>query len=165
MKYITTIDGQEFTVEILDEKHIRINDKILDVDFESVSGQPVYSLIIGGKSYEAYVSPDDEKWEVLLRGRLYQAEVEDEREKRLRAAGSASAAEGGEFLLKAPMPGLVVAIPVEEGQPVTKGQVLLILESMKMQNELKAPRDGIISRIKVRAGETVEQKQTLLSVL
>lgn len=165
MKYITTIDGQEFTVEILDEKRIRINDKILDVDFESVSGQPVYSLIIGGKSYEAYVSPDDEKWEVLLRGRLYQAEVEDEREKRLRAAGSASAAEGGEFLLKAPMPGLVVAIPVEEGQPVTKGQVLLILESMKMQNELKAPRDGIVSRIKVRAGETVEQKQTLLSVI
>jgi biotin carboxyl carrier protein len=165
MKYITTIDGQEFTVEILDEKRISINDKILDVDFESVSGQPVYSLIIGGKSYEAYVSPDDEKWEVLLRGRLYQAEVEDEREKRLRAAGSASAAEGGEFLLKAPMPGLVVAIPVEEGQPVTKGQVLLILESMKMQNELKAPRDGTVGRIRIRAGETVEQKQTLLSVL
>jgi biotin carboxyl carrier protein len=164
MKYVTKIDDQEFLVEILDEKHIRINDKILDVDFESVSGQPVYSLIIGGKSYEAYVSPNEEKWEILLRGRLYQAEVEDEREKRLRAAGGAGATESGEFHMKAPMPGLVVAIPVEEGQEVKKGQVLLILESMKMQNELKAPRDGIISRIKVRAGETVEQKQTLLSV-
>ncbi|PKN93890.1 MAG: hypothetical protein CVU44_08730 [Chloroflexi bacterium HGW-Chloroflexi-6] len=165
MKYITTIDGKDFTVEILDDKHIRINDKILDVDFESVSGQPVYSLIIGGKSYEAYVSPDDEKWEVLLHGRLYQAEVEDEREKRLRTAGGAGAAEGGEYHLKAPMPGLAVAIPVEEGQEVTKGQVLLILESMKMQNELKSPRDGVVSRIRVKAGETVEQKQTLLSVI
>ena len=165
MKYITTIDGKDFTVEILDDKHIRINDKILDVDFESVSGQPVYSLIIGGKSYEAYVSPDDEKWEVLLHGRLYQAEVEDEREKRLRTAGRAGAAEGGEYHLKAPMPGLAVAIPVEEGQEVTKGQVLLILESMKMQNELKSPRDGVVSRIRVKAGETVEQKQTLLSVI
>lgn len=164
MKYVTKIDDQEFLVEILDEKHIRINDKILDVDFESVSGQPVYSLIIGGKSYEAYVSPNEEKWEILLRGRLYQAEVEDEREKRLRAAGGAGATESGEYHLKAPMPGLVVAIPVEEGQEVTKGQVLLILESMKMQNELKAPRDGVITRIKVRPGETVEQKQTLLSV-
>jgi len=63
------------------------------------------------------------------------------------------------------MPGLVVAIPIEEGQEIKKGQVLLILESMKMQNELKAPRDGVIQRIKVKAGETVEQKQTLLSVL
>ena len=61
------------------------------------------------------------------------------------------------------MPGLVVAIPVEEGQEVKKGQVLVILESMKMQNELKAPRDGVVERIKVRAGESVEQKQTILS--
>ncbi len=165
MKYVTTVDGKEFTVEIVDEKHIRINERLLDVDFESISGQPVYSLLIGGKSYEAYVSPDDEQWEVLLRGRLYQAEVQDEREKRLRSAGGAGAAEGGEFQMKAPMPGLVVAIPVEEGQQVKKGQVLLILESMKMQNELKSPRDGQIQRIKVKAGETVEQKQTLLSVI
>lgn len=165
MKYVTTVDGKEFTVEIVDEKHIRINERLLDVDFESISGQPVYSLLIGGKSYEAYVSPDDEQWEVLLRGRLYQAEVQDEREKRLRSAGGAGAAEGGEFQMKAPMPGLVVAIPVEEGQQVKKGQVLLILESMKMQNELKSPRDGHIQRIKVKAGETVEQKQTLLSVI
>lgn len=164
MKYITTIDGKEFSVEIIDEKHVRINDQILEVDFESVSGQPVYSLIIGGKSYEAYIYPDEKDWQVLLHGRLFQAIVEDEREKRLRAAGS-KVAEGGEFHLKAPMPGLVVAIPVEEGQVVTQGQVLLVLESMKMQNELKAPRDGTISRIRVKAGETVEQKQTLLNVV
>jgi glutaconyl-CoA/methylmalonyl-CoA decarboxylase subunit gamma len=63
------------------------------------------------------------------------------------------------------MPGLVVTIPVEEGQSIQKGQVLLILESMKMQNELKAPRDGTIGRIRVKPGETVEQKQTLLSVM
>ena len=74
-------------------------------------------------------------------------------------------AESGEFILKAPMPGLVVAVPVGEGQEVKKGQVILILESMKMQNELKAPRDGVIQRIKVKAGESVEQKQTLLSVM
>lgn len=165
MKYVTKIDNQEFLVEILDDRHIRINNQVLDVDFESVSGQPVYSLIIDGKSYEAYVSPDDEKWEVLLRGRLFQAEVEDEREKRLRTAGGGGAAASGEFHLKAPMPGLVVTILIEEGQPVKKGQVLMILESMKMQNELKSPRDGVASRVKVRPGETVEQKQTLMSVI
>jgi biotin carboxyl carrier protein len=62
------------------------------------------------------------------------------------------------------MPGLVVAVLVEEGQAIKKGQVMLILESMKMQNELKAPRDGVMSRIRVKAGESVEQKQSLLSM-
>ena len=164
MKYVTTVGEREFLVEIIDERHVSIDGKTYEVDFVSVSGQPVYSLIADGKSHEAYVRESDEGWQVLLRGRLYPVRVEDEREKRLRAAAGGGVAETGEFHLKAPMPGLVVAIPVEEGQQVKKGQVLLILESMKMQNELKSPRDGTVSRIKVRAGESVEQKQPLLSV-
>lgn len=165
MKYITTVGDKEYLVEIVDEKHININGKIYEVDFESVSGQPVYSLIVDGKSHESYVQQGDDNWQVLLRGRLYPVTVEDEREKRLRAAAGGGVAESGEFHLKAPMPGLVVAIPVEEGQEIKKGQVILILESMKMQNELKSPRDGSIGRIRVKAGESVEQRQTLLSVL
>ncbi len=165
MKYIATVEGKEFIVDIVDEKHIVVNDKTYTIDFESVSGQPVYSLIADGKSHESYIARGDEDWQVLLRGRLYPVTVEDEREKRLRAAAGGGVAETGEFLLKAPMPGLVVAIPVEDGQEVKKGQVLLILESMKMQNELKSPRDGKVNRIKVKPGESVEQKQTLLSVV
>ena len=164
MKYITTVEGKQFVVEIIDEKHISVDGKLYGIDFESVSGQPVYSLIVDGKSYESYVQRGDDTWQVLLRGRLYPVTVEDEREKRLRAAAGGGVAESGEFNLKAPMPGLVVAIPISEGQEVKKGQVLLILESMKMQNELKAPRDGIVNRIKVKVGESVEQKQPLLSV-
>jgi len=100
----------------------------------------------------------------LLRGRLYVVQVEDERERRLRTAVQSRIGEAGEFHLKAPMPGLIVAVPVSEGQHVEKGQVLVILESMKMQNELKAPRAGTVQRIRVKAGEAVEQKQTLLSL-
>ena len=164
MKYVTTIDDKEYEIEVVDERHVRIGGRLLEVNFESVSGQPVYSLILDGKSYESYVYPGDEGWQVLLRGRQFQVKVEDEREKRLRAAAGGGVAEGGEFHLKAPMPGLVVAIPVSEGQEVKKGQVLVILESMKMQNELKSPRDGIISHIKVKPGESVEQKQILLNM-
>jgi len=164
MKYITTVEGKQFLVEIIDDKHINVDGKVYGIDFESVSGQPVYSLIVDGKSHESYVYQTDDIWQVLLRGRLYPVTVEDEREKRLRAAAGAGVAESGEFNLKAPVPGLVVAIPVSEGQEVKKGQVLLILESMKMQNELKAPRDGKVNRIKVKVGESVEQKQPLLSV-
>ena len=164
MKYITTVDNQEFAIEIVDEHHIRVGDRLMQVDFESVSGQPVFSLILDGRSYESFVYQGEEDWDVLLRGRQYQVKVEDEREKRLKAAAGGGVAEGGEYHLKAPMPGLVVAILVEEGQPVKKGQVMLILESMKMQNELKSPRDGVIGRIRVKAGESVEQKQAMLSV-
>ena len=164
MKYITTVDNQEFEIEIVDEHHIRVGDRLMQVDFESVSGQPVFSLILDGRSYESFVYQGEEDWDVLLRGRQYQVKVEDEREKRLKAAAGGGVAEGGEYHLKAPMPGLVVAILVEEGQPVKKGQVMLILESMKMQNELKSPRDGVMGRIRVKAGESVEQKQAMLSV-
>jgi len=164
MKYITTVDGKEFQIEIVDEKHIRVGDRLLTVDFESVNGQPVFSIILDGKSYESFISEGDEGWQVLMRGRQYQITVEDEREKRLRAAAGGGVAEGGEFNLKAPMPGLVVAIPVSEGQEIKKGQVLIILESMKMQNELKSPKDGVVERIRVKTGESVEQKQALLSV-
>ena len=165
MKYITTVEDKQFMVEIIDDKHISVDGKVYEIDFETVSGQPVFSLIVDGRSHESFVYQGDDDWQVLLRGRLYPVTVEDEREKRLRAAAGGGVAETGEFHLRAPMPGLVVAIPVSEGQEIKKGQVILILESMKMQNELKAPRDGTIGRIRVKPGESVEQKQTLLSVV
>jgi biotin carboxyl carrier protein len=165
MKYITIVEGKQFIIEIVDEKHVRVDDKVYEIDFETVSGQPVYSLIVDGRSHESYIYQGDDNWQVLLHGRLYPVTVEDEREKRLRAAAGGGVAETGEYHLRAPMPGLVVTITVAEGEEVKRGQVILILESMKMQNELKSPRDGVIGRIRVKPGETVEQKQTLLSVM
>jgi biotin carboxyl carrier protein len=165
MKYIATINGQEYLVDILDQDHVSINGTVHKIDFEAVSGQPVYSLLLNGQSYEAQVYASEEEWQVLLEGRLYSVLVEDERERRLRTTLGARASDTGEFQLRSPMPGLVIALPIEEGQPVRKGDVLLILESMKMQNELKAPRDGTIARIRVKAGDSVEQKQVMLSVV
>ena len=164
MKYITTVNEKQYTVEIIDETHVILDGQPVEVDFQSVHGQPVFSLLIEGRSYEAYVSENDDLWQVLLMGDLYNALVEDEREKRLMAAAGGQVGAGGEFHLKSPMPGLVVSIPVEEGQSVEKGDVLLILESMKMQNELRSPKEGTVARIKVKEGDTVEQKATLLSV-
>jgi biotin carboxyl carrier protein len=164
MNYITTIGDQEFNIEVLDKGRVSVNGKVMQVDFESISGQPVYSLLIDGKSYEAFVNAAEEEWEVLLLGQQYPVKVEDAREKRLRAAAGGAAQGTGEFQLKAPMPGLVVSIPVEESQEVEKGQVLIVLESMKMQNELRSPRAGKVQRIKTKTGESVEQRQVLLTV-
>jgi len=164
MKYVSTVNGVEYLIEIVDERHVIINGRKLTVDFNPVVGQPVYSILVDGKSLEGFVYPDEGEWEVLLMGRQYQVLVEDEREKRLKAAAGGGVSDTGEYHLKAPMPGMVVSVLVDEGQEVEQGQVMLILESMKMQNELKTPRAGTVSRIRIKAGESVEQRQTLLSV-
>lgn len=165
MKYITTVGENEYEIEILGPRQVSIDGKTYEIDLESLPGQPVHSLLVNGRSYMGHVYQSDEgDLNVLLRGTLYQAQVEDEREKRLKAAAGGGVAESGEFVLKSPMPGLVVDIPVEEGAEISKGDVLLILESMKMQNELKSPRDGVVARVMVETGDSVEQKQTMLTV-
>lgn len=165
MKYITRVGDREYIIEILDNQQIAIDGEICDVDFDLVSGQPVFSLLIDKQSYEAYVYEDEQGWEVLLRGNLYQVDVIDEREHRLRSSFGSRPIQSGEFYLKAPMPGLVIDVPVSDGQRVSEGDVLVVLESMKMQNELKSPREGKVSRLRVETGDSVERRQTLLSVV
>ncbi len=165
MKYVTAIDGHEYIVDILDEHHVSVDGMVYEVDFMPVGDQPVYSLVVNGTSVEAHVYPNEDLWQVLFRGTMFTASVEDEREKRLRAALAGRVKEHEDFHLKAPMPGMVVAIPVEEGQEINKGDVLVVLESMKMQNELRSPREGKVTRMRVKTGDRVEQKETMLSVV
>jgi biotin carboxyl carrier protein len=164
MKYITTIDSREYLVDIIDDHQVSIDGVVYQVDFMPVGDQQVYSLVVNGKSVDANVYFED-SWQVLFEGTLYSATVEDEREKRLKAAMSGRVADHADFLLKAPMPGMVISIPVVEGQAVHKGDVLAVLESMKMQNELRSPRDGKVSRMRVKPGDRVEQRETMLSVV
>ena len=107
------------------------------------------------------VEPINDELSVLLRGRLYTARVMDERAGRIKQVGGLGAATG-EVTIKSPMPGLIVAVPVSEGQAVHKGQTVIVLESMKMENELKAPRDGTVTSIKVAPRQSVEQHQPLV---
>jgi biotin carboxyl carrier protein len=165
VRYIATIEGQEFIIEILDEHHLTLDGKEYRVDFLPIGDQSIYSLLLDGCSIDALVYPEENVWRVTFHAESYVVEVEDEREKRLRAALGASSYEHHEFFLKAPMPGLVISVPVEQGQPVEKGEVLLVLESMKMQNELRSPRTGTVNRVRVKPGDRVEKKETLLSVV
>jgi acetyl/propionyl-CoA carboxylase alpha subunit len=165
MKYITTIGEQDFLVEIIDEHHVAVNGEVYEVDFDSIFEQPVYSLLVDGDSYEAYVYSSETNWQILMMGRLFNATVEDEREKRLRLQGSVNVAERADFILKSPMPGLIVSLMVEEGQVIEKGDVLVVLESMKMQNELKSPRAGTVSQLRVKVGDSVGLRHSLLSVV
>jgi biotin carboxyl carrier protein len=164
VKYIATIDDRSFEIDINEEGEIIADGKRLSVDFQSVANQPVYSMLLDGESFEANVSLREKGVEVLLRGRLFLIDVEDERQRRLRETTSIDLDLEGEFTLAAPMPGMVVAVPVEVEQSVEKGDNLIILESMKMQNELKAPREGKVSSIRVGPGDSVDQDQALLTL-
>jgi biotin carboxyl carrier protein len=162
MKYYATIDDQQFEVEIKPDDLIEIDGQNLIADFQSVGDQPVYSLILDGDSYEASIYASDRGIQVLLLGQLFEVQVEDERQQRLRQTSSGPEIRKGEIQIHAPMPGIVINIPIEEGQEVTKGENIIILESMKMQNEIKAPRDGTVLRIRVIPGESVNQNQILI---
>lgn len=165
MRYVTTVGEHEYLIEIHNEHQVSVDGVLYQVDFGEVSEQTVYSLLADNHSYEAFVYPSEIGWQVLLLGTQYELIVEDEREKRLRASLGGGIAENVDFHLRAPMPGLVVAVPVNDGQEVAKGDVLVVLESMKMQNELKSPRAGKISRMRVKPGDSVELRETLLSVV
>jgi acetyl/propionyl-CoA carboxylase alpha subunit len=123
MKYVTTILGREYIVDILDEHRVSVDGVTYQVDFVPVGEQPVYSLVVDGHSVDAHVYPNEDSWQVLFHGTLFTAYVEDEREKRLRAAMAGKVAEHEDYHLKAPMPGMVVSIPVQEGQMIQKGNV------------------------------------------
>ena len=165
MKYITTIEDQEYIVELVEEGVVKVNGKEYHVDFDEVSGQKIFSLIIDGKSFEAHVSEGEQNlWNILLRGSLYEADVIDEREKRLTEAAGVVVKGSSVFMLRSPMPGLVTKLPISLEDKVETGDVLIILESMKMQNELKSPQAGIISEIRISEGENVDQNQILVVV-
>jgi biotin carboxyl carrier protein len=115
-------------------------------------------LLIDGKRLTAYVSSDNARRWVTINGQtlvLTKSSVG-----RVRGHGGHHAA--GE--LTAPMPGQVRAVNVSEGEAVTKGQTLLVLEAMKMEIRIHAPQDGIVKKLFVKQGQTVEREQTLIDV-
>ena len=164
MKYITTVNGHSFEVEIKNDGHVVINGEDKTVDFQTIS-PALFSAIIDHASFEALVEERDETYNVLIHGTLYEVQVMDERQQRLLRASAGFEAGKGEISIKSPMPGLIVAVPVSEGQEIKQGDAVCVLESMKMENEIKAPRAGVIGRIHVAKGERVEQNKVLLTII
>lgn len=128
-----------------------------------------YSLLLGDKSHEVFArrlpTPGEDgsqTYEIHFAGQRFEVTVEDEREKAL--AGSVKHAHTGEAKVYAPMPGLVIGVPVEMGASVAQGQTVVVLEAMKMENDLAAPRAGIIKEVKVSKGQTVNQGDVLVVI-
>ncbi len=163
MKYITTINETTFEIDIQRDGTILVNGEEREVDFLTL-GPSLYSVIMENLSHELVVEDRDDGVEILMRGRLYTGNIVDERTQLMASRRVSFAPPAGDIAIAAPMPGLVLDILVKEGQEVTKGQTIVILESMKMQNELKTPRDGTVKSVDAKVGQSVEQHKVLVTI-
>lgn len=165
MKYITTVNGNEYEIDWSDDGQVLVNGEPFDVNLNSLGNGDLISMIFDNRSFEAVVnSPERDHWEILMNGENYDITVKDERAYRLARARGELDGDTGLVPTKSPMPGVIVNVLVEEGQMIVKGETLVILESMKMENELKATRDGKVAEVKVSAGATVEKDAVLVVV-
>lgn len=141
---------------------ITIDGETLRVD-AAKSGRTIYSVIENGRQFEATVDPRGSRdFDVLVRGRLFHLEAVDERS-RLLAQTSKMAASGPQSI-EAEMPGKVATVKCKPGETVAEGQGVVVVEAMKMENEIPSPIDGVVKEIAVEAGQTVETGDLLFVV-
>ncbi len=164
MKYIAAVGDEEFTIDVNREGEVTINGETHAVDIQSIGDASMYSLIVDGQSYDVFIDERDESFLVVMWGGLFEVKVQDERTRRLAGLRRSPIAPIGELLIRAPMPGVVVDVPVREGQPVQTDDIVIVLESMKMQNEFKPPRAGVVHHIRVKPGDRVDQNQIMITI-
>lgn len=161
MKYFARVGSTEYEV-VIDKDQIFVNGELVVVDLKQSGVPELYSVLFGGRSYDMLVETERSNYAVTFRAEQFHVQVEDERTRRLNTGRKAPAIPHGELAIKAPIPGLVVKILVEKGSEITDGQPVMLLEAMKMENEIRSPRAGIVKSIAATAGRRVEQNEILL---
>jgi len=164
MKYITTVGQEQFTIDINQQGQVAIDEQIINADMQKMPDTTMYSIIIDGKSHDIRLNEGNGVYIVQFGGEIFEIVVEDERTRRLAGLKKGPADSSGEVIIKAPMPGVVVEVAVKEGDEVEQGQIILILESMKMQNEFKAPRAGKVHAIRVVPGDKIDQNAVMITI-
>lgn len=176
MKYIATIaptgapvgGGQTHEIEIYEEGALHIDGRTYHADLQRIGKLDLYSLLLNNKSFEVHVQETERNgYRVMVSSQGYEGyevRVLDERTYRASQVSGALAGGASDSAIKAPIPGLVVKVLVEEGAEVEAGQTLVILEAMKMENELRAPRPGVIATIKAKPGNSVNQGDVLVTL-
>lgn len=164
MRYHVTVRGEEYLVDV-DGDGVAVDGRPVEVDLAATPGSPVHHLVLDGRSWTVVAEPGGERgvWRLTLSGlSAVDVEVVDERTRAIRALAEAGAARRGPEPLKAPMPGLVVRVEAEEGDVVEAGAGVVVMEAMKMQNELRSAARGVVRRILVQPGAAVERGAVLV---
>jgi biotin carboxyl carrier protein len=164
LKLWVTLEGREAEVTIRTERGrlvLETDGRRIEADFVRLPDGEVYSLLVDGRSHVVRVSPAAEGLEVELRGSVIPVEVKHPLERMLQATAGTRVAARGETVA-APMPGVIVALRVARGDTVRAGQAVIVVEAMKMQNELAAAHDGVVSDVLVEEREAVSAGQALV---
>jgi biotin carboxyl carrier protein len=160
MKYVITVEEKTFEIEIGHGDMVRVNRRPYTVDLQGLEGRPEYSLLINHRSYEAHLEGiEGDECQMVVAGRPYRARLQQQGRNRAKSAAPPDLSEERE--LCAPLPGLLVEMSVEEGQQVQPGEVVAVLESMKMNLELHSPWSGVVQMLCGTSGMEVGQGDVL----
>jgi pyruvate carboxylase subunit B len=163
MRYFVTVGERTFEVELRGQD-VLVDGKLVAAELQAVRGTLLRRLSLDNQSYRVVASPGEERggWELQLGGERLHVEVVDERTRAIRAMTARTSAAHGPRPVRAPMPGMVVRVEVEPGDHVRAGQGVVIIEAMKMENELKADAAGVVSKVLIEPGTAVEKGAMLI---
>ena len=162
MKYLVQVDGQVIEVE-LDGERVTLAGHTHHATLGPVAGTPLRQLMVDGRPVILSVeSLGRGRWALTRAGDRLEVEVLDERTHHIRSLTGTGENRKTVDVLKAPMPGLVVRVLTQSGDAVSAGTGLVVLEAMKMENELKASAAAVVKAVRVAPGEAVEKGQVLL---
>jgi biotin carboxyl carrier protein len=167
VKYFVRLGEREYECALEAENgrlHVTVEGRRYRADLTHVPRSDAYSLLLDGRSYEFTLQEGEEAIELSGGAGLFHLRVEDARTHAARAKTAAAGGAAGPCIVKAVMPGIVREVLVAPGQEVAKGQPLLILEAMKMQNEVRAEREGRVAALFVSAGGTVDKGARLVEL-
>jgi pyruvate carboxylase subunit B len=165
MKYFVTI-GETTHVIVVDGETVTVDAQTLRARLDALAGTPIQLVSIENQVHRVVPRRGDQRgqYEISIDGFRFQVEALDERSRAIRALSGASAKPAGPTHLAAPMPGLIVRVNVSGGDRVRAGQGLVVMEAMKMENELRAAAAGVVRKVLVTAGSAVEKGALLLEM-
>ncbi|HEX2781057.1 MAG TPA: biotin/lipoyl-containing protein [Gemmatimonadaceae bacterium] len=165
MRYLVTVNGERVEV-LLDGEGVHVEGSTVPAHIDDVDGTPVKMVTVGDEVHRVVVRRGEGRgrYTLWLDGHRYDLEAVDERTHAIRQLSGAGAAATGPAPLKAPMPGLVVRVNVAPGDSVTAGQGLVVIEAMKMENELRASAAGRVRAVHAVVGQAVEKGALLVEM-
>jgi len=166
VRYHVSLRDRTYAVD-LNGATVSVDGERLEAHWAQIPGTPLIHLLLGKESWTVACQPLDDagrRWAMGAVGERVELDVQDDRSKQIEALTGQSRRPRASGVIKAPMPGLVVRVEVTIGQAVEAGTGLVVVEAMKMENELRAPQRGVVQQIHVSAGERVEKGTPLVTL-
>lgn len=164
MKFRTTVAGRTFRIEVDHDQLVWVDGRPIYVTLERLGGLPLYALTLGDNGYLLFVEREQETYQVEVQGRTYTVQVVHDLPQ-LEPRRPVDSAEPHRWIsVRAPLAGRLLAVCVGVGDRVEAGQVVAVLESMKMQMEIRAPQGGVVEEVHLMSGTDVAQDASLVTI-